>query len=109
MLVNAITSVLTLVKEMLFTAVTLVLFIAMIVMMTKYREHRIELNPAKCIMYAIPGIVIIAVAAVLFTDDPENERTLLVNSVLWALEIWFILYTANVAASSGKENVKDLP
>lgn len=85
-------------------AVTLILFIIMIALMSKYRGIRPakEIEKWKYVAFAIPGIVVVLLVALLFHDNLGigAGRTALLNSVLWAIEIWFILYTINLSMST---------
>lgn len=80
--------------------VTFILFIFMIALMTKFRGVRSEkeIEKWRCVAFAIPGIVMVLLVAILFRDNlgVGAGRTVLLNSVLWAIEVWFIMYTLNI-------------
>ena len=85
-------------------AVTFILFVFMMALMTKFRGVRPEKEIEKWsyVAFAIPGIVIVLLVAILFRDNlgVGAGRTVLLNSVLWAIEVWFILYTLNISKMS---------
>lgn len=85
-------------------AVTFILFVFMMALMTKFRRVRPEkeIEKWRYVAFAIPGIVIVLLVAILFRDNlgVGAGRTVLLNSVLWAIEVWFILYTLNISKMS---------
>ena len=95
----------TLVQIVAITA-TFILFILMMALMTKYRGvHPVnQIEKWKYFAFAMPGIATVLLVAVLFRDNLGigMGRTLLLNSVLWAIEVWFILYTLNIGRMSIK-------
>ena len=82
-------------------AVTFILFVFMMALMAKHRGIRPakKIEKWRYVAFAIPGIVMVLLIAILFRDDlvVGTGRTVLLNSVLWAVEVWFILYTFNIS------------